>query len=89
MQFALGFVAYGSSLLPGCLTTTSVLFKQRAYPIHATLGVTATVAACASVLSGIDHENTLLGCAYSVSTVCPQFGCRKTNKTAKRKEKHA
>jgi len=65
-QFALGFVAYGSSLLPGCLTTTSVLFKQRAYPIHATLGVTATVAACASVLSGIDHENTLLGCAYSV-----------------------
>lgn len=59
-QFLLGFGTYA---LPGC---ASLAAKQAVYPLHASLGLASTVFAGFSVLSGIDHENTLLGCAYSV-----------------------
>lgn len=59
MQFLVGFGTYA---LPGI----TMLTKQRVYPLHSALGLASTVTAAAAVLSGIDHENTLLGCAYSV-----------------------
>ena len=58
-QFALGVSVYA---LPG----VPLLAKQHVYPLHAALGLASTLFAAAAVLSGIDHENTLLGCAYSV-----------------------
>jgi hypothetical protein len=62
-QFALGLGTYA---LPG----VPLLAKQHVYPVHASLGLASTVFAACAVLSGIDHENTLLGCAYSVRTRC-------------------
>ena len=60
-QFVLGFGTYA---LPGaCVSLTT---KQAVYPWHASLGLASTVFAGFSVISGLDHENTLLGCAYSV-----------------------
>jgi cytochrome b-561 len=58
-QFLIGFCTYA---LPGI----TMLTKQRVYPLHSAIGLASTVTAVAAVLSGIDHENTLLGCAYSV-----------------------
>lgn len=59
LQFVVGFGTYA---LPGI----TLLTKQRVYPLHSALGLASTVTAASAVLSGIDHENTILGCAYSV-----------------------
>jgi len=66
-QFVLGLGTYA---LPG----VPLLTKQHVYPVHASLGLASTVFAAASVISGIDHENTLLGCAYSVGPICEREG---------------
>jgi uncharacterized integral membrane protein len=58
-QFVVGFGVYA-------LPRVTMVTKQRIYPLHSAFGLASTVTAIAAVLSGIDHENTMLGCAYSV-----------------------